>query len=122
MSVFNKFFKDESKVLNHEKAEAYKLSAEMELYSVVVTSSLSSKFYETTEEQIDRIAALIRKCDHQFVAQLAVYARTKMNLRSIPLFLIVELAKRLQERQRTADNAGPGRGRRCYRAEHSRFR
>ena len=93
MSVFNKFFKDESKVLNHEKAEAYKLSAEMELYSVVVTSSLSSKFYETTEEQIDRIAALIRKCDHQFVAQLAVYARTKMNLRSIPLFLIVELAK-----------------------------
>lgn len=80
-------------MLNHEGAEAYKLSPEMELYTAVVTSSLSNKFYETAEEQINRISALISKCDHKFVAQLAVYARSEMNLRSIPLFLVVELAK-----------------------------
>ena len=93
MSKFNTIVKDGSQILNHEGAEANKLSPEMELYTAVVTSSLSNKLYETAEEQINRMSALISKCDHKFVAQLAVYARTEMNLRSIPLFLIVELAK-----------------------------
>ena len=93
MSKFNTIVKEESQVLNHEGAESFKLSPEMELYTAVVTSSLSNKFYETAEEQINRMSALISKCDHKFVAQLAVYARTEMNLRSIPLFLVVELAK-----------------------------
>ena len=93
MSKFNTTVKEESQVLNHEGAESFKLSPEMELYTAVVTSSLSNKFYETAEEQINRMSALISKCGHKFVAQLAVYARTEMNLRSIPLFLVVELAK-----------------------------
>ena len=93
MSKFNTIVREEPQVLNHEGAEAYRLSSEMELYTAVVTSSLSDKFYETAEQQINRISALIVKCDHKFVAQLAVYARTEMNLRSIPLFLVVELAK-----------------------------
>lgn len=93
MSKFNTIVKEESQILNHEGDEAHKLSSEMELYTAVVTSSLSNKFYETAEEQINRMSALISKCDHKFVAQLAVYARTEMNLRSIPLFLVVELAK-----------------------------
>ncbi|MGM9862091.1 MAG: TROVE domain-containing protein, partial [Muribaculaceae bacterium] len=93
MSKFNTIVKNESHTLNHEGAEAYKMPAEQELYTTVVTSSLSDKFYETSEEQIRRMSALISKCDHKFVAQLAVYARTEMNLRSIPLFLVVQLAK-----------------------------
>ena len=93
MSNFNTIVREEYKVLNHEGAEAYKLSAEMELYTAVVTSSLSNKFYETAKEQINRMSTLISKCDHMFVAQLAVYARQQMNLRSIPLFLVVELSK-----------------------------
>lgn len=93
MSKFNTIVKEEAHVLNHEGEEAHKLTPEMELYTAVVTSSLSNKFYETAEEQIKRMSALISKCDHKFVAQLAVYARTEMNMRSIPLLLIVELAK-----------------------------
>ncbi|MCQ2258875.1 MAG: TROVE domain-containing protein [Bacteroidaceae bacterium] len=93
MSKFNTIVKEKSQILNHEGSEAFLLTPEIELYSVVVTSSLSDKFYETAEKQINRMSVLIKKCDHKFVAQLAVYARTEMNLRSIPLFLIVELAK-----------------------------
>lgn len=93
MSKFNTIVKEESPVLNYEGAEAFRLSAEMELYTAVVTSSLSNKFYKTAEEQINRMSGLISKCDHKFVAQLAIYARQQMNLRSIPLFLVVELAK-----------------------------
>ena len=93
MSKFNSIVRKVSQVFNHEGAEAFQLSTEMELYTAVVTSSLSNKFYETAEEQINRMSALISKCDHTFVAQLAIYARTEMNLRSIPLFIVVELAK-----------------------------
>lgn len=93
MSKFNSIIRKVSQVFNYEGAEAFQLSTEMELYTAVVTSSLSNKFYETAEEQINRMSALISKCDHTFVAQLAIYARTEMNLRSIPLFIVVELAK-----------------------------
>lgn len=93
MSKFNTIIKEKSVTVNHEGAEAFRLSAEMELYTAVVTASLSNKFYETADERIERIADLVGKCDAHFVAQLAVYARTKMNLRSVPLLLVVELAK-----------------------------
>ena len=90
---FNAMIKEQTMTLNHEGAEAFRLSAEMELYTAVVTASLSDKFYETANERIKRIAELVGKCDARFVAQLAVYARREMNLRSVPLFLVVELAK-----------------------------
>ena len=93
MSKFNTIIKEQSVTVNHEGAEAFRLSAEMELYTAVVTASLSSKFYETADERIERIADLVGKCNARFVAQLAIYARTKMNLRSVPLLLVVELAK-----------------------------
>ena len=48
MSKFNTIIKKQSEPRNHEGAEAYRLSAEMELYSAVVTASLSDKFYERT--------------------------------------------------------------------------
>ena len=91
---FNTMIKEQSMTLNHEGAEAFRMSAEMELYTAVVTASLSDKFYETANERIERIAELVGKCDARFVAQLAVYARKEMNLRSVPLLLVVELAKR----------------------------
>lgn len=93
MSTFNTLAQKQSAVLNHEGGEAFALTPELELYTAVVTASLSNKFYETATERIDRIALLVGKCDARFVAQLAIYARQKMNLRSVPLLLVVELAK-----------------------------
>ena len=68
MSKFNKIIKEQSVTVNHEGAEAFRLSAEMELYTAVVTASLSSKFYETADERIERIADLVGKCNARFVA------------------------------------------------------
>ena len=93
MSKFNTVIKQNRVTLNHEGAEAFSMSAEMELFTAVVTTSLSNNFYETANERIERIADLVGNCDALFVAQLAVYARTQMNLRSVPLLLVVELAK-----------------------------
>ena len=64
-----------------------------ELYVAVVTASLSLKFYESGNKRLERILELIAQNDALFVAKLAVYARTQMHLRSVPLVLVVELAK-----------------------------
>lgn len=85
--------KEKETVMNHEGAKAYAMTPEMELYTAVVTCALSDKFYESKDGRMERIASLIRQVEPEFVAKLAVYTRTQMNLRSIPMFLIVELAK-----------------------------
>ena len=90
---FNSSTKGKDKVVNYENAPAYRLSAEWDLYATVVTSSLSDKFYETGNDRLEKLRQLIQTNDPLFVARLAVYAREKMNLRSIPLVLAVELAK-----------------------------
>ena len=96
MAKFNKAAKHSSGsnvTTNHEGYKAYKLSPEVELYSIVCTASLSNKFYESAADTVERLRDLIKKCNHEYVAKLAVYAREQMYLRSIPLVLAVELAK-----------------------------
>lgn len=90
---FNFLSRGKKKVQNKEGANAYRLTPEWELYTSVVTTSLSNNFYEQAEERIARVRNLIGNCDPLFVAQLAVYARQVMNLRSIPLVMTVELAR-----------------------------
>lgn len=90
---YNSTIKEKNDVFNHEGEMAFAMTPEMELYTAVVTCSLSDNFYESGKKRLERIAELIRKVDPLFVAKLAVYTRTKMNLRSIPMFLIVELAR-----------------------------
>lgn len=90
--LFNVFRKAKPKT-NFEGAKAFSLDLRTELYSAVVTTSLSNKFYEAGNDRLNRIRALIAQNDPAFVARLAIYARTKMYMRSIPLVLAVELAK-----------------------------
>ncbi|MFA0963226.1 TROVE domain-containing protein [Roseivirga sp. BDSF3-8] len=89
---FNKLTSRIKKILNHEGAPAWKMDPQMELYTAVVTSSLSHTFYEGDEQRVLRVRELIAANDPEFVAKLAVYARTEMHLRSMPLVLVAELA------------------------------
>ncbi|QEE51397.1 TROVE domain-containing protein [Flavobacterium alkalisoli] len=90
---FNFLAKNKNITVNHQGAKAYKVTPEMELYTAVVTTGLSDTFYESGSERLKRIINLMALCDAEFVAKLAVYVRTQMYLRSIPLVLSVELAK-----------------------------
>jgi hypothetical protein len=90
---FNKKVKSPQKTTNHAGAPAYKMSPALELYAAVVTATLSDKFYETGNERLVRLRALVAQNDPIFVAKLAIYARERMHLRTIPLVLAVELAK-----------------------------
>ncbi len=90
---FNTITKAKNTVLNYEGEKAYTMPEAFDLYATVVTSSLSDQFYEKADKKIERIRELVLKNDPNFVAQLAVYAREKMYLRSVPLVLAVELAR-----------------------------
>ncbi|HEY9000466.1 MAG TPA: TROVE domain-containing protein [Mucilaginibacter sp.] len=90
---FNLLNKAKTQVSNYEGAKAFAISSEMELYAAVVTWSLNDSFYEKNEERMSRLRGLIAKCNPAFVGKLAVYARTKMYMRSVPLVLVTELAK-----------------------------
>ncbi len=90
---FNLLKRRRKQVLNYEGERAIRLSPKMELYTAVVTAGLGGYNYTTEEDRHERIRLLIPMVDPIFVAKLAVYARTKMYLRSIPLVLVTELAK-----------------------------
>lgn len=90
---FNLLTKGTKTVINHESAKAYVLSPEMELYTAVVTWLLNDSFYEKDEARLIRLRELMYRCKPEFVGKLAVYARTKMYMRSVPLVLVTELAK-----------------------------
>ena len=90
---FNFKTKGQNKTGNYEGGAAYRLSPEWNLYVAAVTSSLSDKFYETAGERVETLRSLAAKCNPEFTAKLAVYARSQMNLRSMPLVLAVELSK-----------------------------
>lgn len=90
---YNSILNKEKEKRNYENDKAYAMLPELELYSAVVTTLVADNYYEKTDERLERISSLIKKVSPLFVAQLAIYAREKLNLRSIPLFLIVELAK-----------------------------
>jgi hypothetical protein len=81
------------RTVNHEGGDAYTMSLKERLVSGVTTSFYNeSKFYGDNSSQI--IADIREMLDHDayFVAQLAVYARTSMNLRTIPTAIVGELA------------------------------
>lgn len=90
---FNTILKQQNNVVNHEGEKTYLLTPEMELYTVAVTSVLSDTFYEPGDARLKRIVELVPKVSPEFVAKLAVYTRTEMHLRSVPLLLVVALAK-----------------------------
>jgi len=90
---FNIFNKKKNSKKNHQGAKAFKMTPKMELYTSVVTSSLSNTFYEKEKDRLNRIIKLMKIVDPTFVAKLAVYTREQMYLRSIPLVLATELSK-----------------------------
>lgn len=90
---FNVTNKGKNTTVNYMGAKAYKMTPEVELYSAVVTCMVDDSYYESCADRLSRIKNLTAQCNPEFVARLAVYARTQMNLRSVPVILAVELAR-----------------------------
>ncbi|MFQ5841657.1 MAG: TROVE domain-containing protein [Thermodesulfobacteriota bacterium] len=82
------------RVVTHEGGRARRITPEQELRRTVMACLLWEKtFYEDGVNVADRIKALVPKVPMQMVATLAVEARSKMNLRHVPLLLCREMAR-----------------------------
>ncbi|PZF74658.1 TROVE domain-containing protein [Taibaiella soli] len=90
---FNFKLRGKADTKNYEGAKAFSFTPEMELYTAVATTMLNDATYESADKRLTRIIELLPKVSPAFVAKLAVYARTQMNLRSAPVVLSTELAK-----------------------------
>lgn len=75
-------------------AVASRINKEQELRRTVASCMLwEDSFYENGASIADRIKTLIPDCRPEFVAACAYEARSKMNLRHVPLLLVREMAR-----------------------------
>jgi 60 kDa SS-A/Ro ribonucleoprotein len=83
-------------VQNLAGGEAYGESPELELITILLTSFVEDKFYETAASQMARLSGLIANGSpefQQFAARAAVYARREFGMRSISHVVAVEIGK-----------------------------
>jgi 60 kDa SS-A/Ro ribonucleoprotein len=85
-----------TKTQNLAGGEAFKESPELELVSLLLTSFVEDKFYESAKTQLKRLQTLIDINDKKFVAQAAIYARTEFGMRSITHALFGELLTKVK--------------------------
>ena len=97
MSKFNE--KKKAKVVNKAGGKAYKESYEMQFVSLLLTSFMNDKFYETEKSTIDRMKDLIEKCDKEFCAKAIVYARREFGMRSVTHVAASILAKHISNEE-----------------------
>lgn len=93
MSRFNTVSQTKEDTTNLAGGQAFSQSPEMELVSILLTSFANDQFYRSADGTFTRLRELIKSCNPKFVAQAAVFARTKFGMRSISHVAASELAK-----------------------------
>lgn len=90
---FNKTSKGANKTVNLAGGKAFKESLELELVSLLLTSFVEDKFYESSSAQLARLRSLVTSTlDKKFIAKAGIYARNEFGMRSISHALVSELA------------------------------
>ena len=80
--------------VTHEKAPTVTSAPAQELRRAVMSCLLwENNFYESGEDIVLRIRSLVKKVPADQVAEIAIEARSKFNLRHVPLLLARELAR-----------------------------
>lgn len=94
MSKFNLGTLKANKTINNEGSIAYPMSDKEKLATQVLTSFFNEKkFYgDNSQDILDTVRNVI-KDEAKFVANLCIYARNEMHLRTISHVLVSELAK-----------------------------
>ncbi len=99
MSKFNTTQTQTTKTINLAGGQAYSMTPELELASIVLTSFVNDKYYEKTDNTVKKVQELVNKVDVEFAAKLAVYARKEFGMRSITHVLAAEIANKLSGKQ-----------------------
>lgn len=82
---------------NFAGAIAYSQTPELELVSILLTSFVEDKFYESAQDQLVRLRDLIDRIPNkEFIAKAAIYARHEFGMRSITHVIAGELCMRVK--------------------------
>lgn len=96
MAKFNeKKMAKQPTVKNFMNEDAFLLTPKEEFISSIMTTFLSKdgSYYESSNEEVNRILSLLEKIDPLFACKAAIYARENGNMRSISHLLGAALAK-----------------------------
>jgi 60 kDa SS-A/Ro ribonucleoprotein len=77
---------------NREDAPAYALSPKHQLAQIAATGTLSRTFYAEAREQLDDVTALAGQISPRFIAQAAIWARTRGRMKDMPALLLAVLS------------------------------
>ena len=89
-----------TKTTNLAGGKAYSESPELEFVSILLTSFVQDQFYRSENKTISTLSALMNKIkDKKFLAQAAIYARTKFGMRSISHVTAGELSSMIRGEQ-----------------------
>jgi 60 kDa SS-A/Ro ribonucleoprotein len=79
--------------VNAEQAPAYARSPEQALAQFAATGCLNATFYASAEAQLDTALGLARDVSTEFLAQTAVYARQRGQMKDMPAVLLAVLSQ-----------------------------
>lgn len=80
--------------INEAGGLAYALSPKAALAQYAATGCLSHTFYADAGEQLEKVLALAKELDAEFIAKTAIYAREKGSMKDMPALLVAVLASR----------------------------
>ena len=92
MALFNKNMKEAQMTINRARGQAYVMTAEMQLDTILLTSFAQNQFYRKTENTFLELRKLLAAVSPEFAAKAAIYARTEFGMRSITHVLAAEIA------------------------------
>lgn len=98
-----KKYRNNANTTNLAGGEAFSEPAQLELVSILLTSTLRDQFYRSADATVTRLNALIAQiADKKFVAKAALYARNKAGMRSVSHLVAGELARAVKGQAWTA--------------------
>jgi 60 kDa SS-A/Ro ribonucleoprotein len=85
-------FTPKADTINEAGGLAYKLSPKAALAQYAATGCFNQTFYADASEQLEKVLALAKELDAEFVAKTAIYAREKGFMKDMPALLVAVLS------------------------------
>jgi 60 kDa SS-A/Ro ribonucleoprotein len=82
---------------NDAGGRAYKLTPKQSLAQMAMTGCFNGTFYASAKTQLERVIALLPKVGAEYLAKLAVAARTQGFMKDMPAFILTYLAMKYRD-------------------------
>ncbi|HTN73790.1 MAG TPA: RNA-binding protein, partial [Pirellulaceae bacterium] len=82
----------QANTINAAGGVAYRMSAQHALAQYAATGCLNGTFYASGEEQLEQVLRLCESVSPEFIAQTALYARSKGHMKDMPALLLAVLS------------------------------